>query len=83
VAPGGTLRSSQVVLTRVRFRPLDAALIERYLGTGEADDKAGAYAIQGVGAGLIDRIDGSFTNVIGLPLAEVGDTLREAGLLGR
>jgi septum formation protein len=49
----------------------------------EGDDKAGAYAVQGLGAGLIERIDGSFTNVIGLPLVEVGRALEEAGLLAR
>jgi nucleoside triphosphate pyrophosphatase len=81
VAPGGIVRVLEVVVTRVRFRRLAAAAIRRYVATREADDKAGAYAIQGVGAGLIERIDGSFTNVIGLPLAEVRSALEEAGLL--
>jgi septum formation protein len=54
-----------------------------YVASGEPDDKAGAYAIQGIGAGMISRIDGSFTNVIGLPLDEVGRALAEAGLLAR
>lgn len=58
------------VTTRVTFRPLAAADIERYLATGEADDKAGAYGIQGEGMVLVDRVEGSFTNVVGLPLAE-------------
>lgn len=82
LAPGGAVRSTDVVLTRVRFRSLDGAAIRSYVASGEADDKAGAYAIQGHGAGLIERIEGSFTNVIGLPLTEVGRALREAGLLG-
>jgi septum formation protein len=83
LAPGGHVVSEDVVLTRVRFRPLDARAIADYVASGEAADKAGAYAIQGRGAGLIDRIEGSFTNVIGLPLVEVGRALEEAGLLGR
>jgi len=83
LAPGGAPHAEDVVVTRVRFRPLDAQAITAYVATGETSDKAGAYAIQGVGAGLIDRIDGSFTNVIGLPLGEVGRALEEAKLLGR
>ena len=83
LGPGGVLGSADVVVTRVRFRPIDAGAIAGYVATGEADDKAGSYAIQGRGAGLIERIDGSFTNVIGLPLSEVERALAEAGLLAR
>ena len=83
LGPGGVLGSADVVVTRVRFRPIDADAIAGYVATGEADDKAGSYAIQGRGAGLIERIDGSFTNVIGLPLSEVERALAEAGLLAR
>ena len=83
LAPGGVPRVEDVVVTTVRFRSLDAEAIERYVASGEAADKAGAYAIQGIGAGLIERIEGSFTNVIGLPLVEVGRALGEARLLGR
>ena len=83
LAPGGAVRAADVVLTRVRFRPLDARAVVAYVDTGECEGKAGAYAIQGQGAGLIDRIDGSFTNVIGLPLVETARALAEAGLLGR
>ena len=82
LAPGGEHRSGTVE-SRVLFRPLDALRIEGYVATGEPLDKAGAYAIQGRGAGLVARVDGSFTNVIGLPLAEVGAVLGEAGLLAR
>jgi len=82
LAPGGALRAAAVVVTRVRFRPLDGRAIAAYVETGECAGKAGAYAIQGHGAGLIDRIDGSFTNVIGLPLVETARALAEAGLLG-
>jgi septum formation protein len=83
VAPGGAVRAARLVLSRVRFRPLEARAVERYVATGEGDDKAGAYAVQGLGAGLIERVDGSFTNVIGLPLGEVERVLEEAHLLAR
>ncbi len=81
LAPGGIERAVDVVVTRVRFRPLVAAAIHAYVGSDEPAGKAGGYAIQGQGAALIDRIDGSFTNVIGLPLVEVSRALVEAGLL--
>ncbi|HZP40475.1 MAG TPA: Maf family protein [Candidatus Binatia bacterium] len=81
LAPGGALRSAGVVESRVRFRPLSAAAIAAYVETGEPDDKAGAYAIQGRGAGLIDTVEGSFTNVMGLPLGAVERALRDAGLV--
>jgi septum formation protein len=80
VAPGGTARVVDVVRTRVVFRPLDERAIRAYVASGEPDGKAGGYAIQGLGAGLIERIDGSFTNVMGLPLTEVARALAEAGI---
>jgi septum formation protein len=58
------------VHTEVRFRALSADDIERYLATGDADDKAGAYGIQGVGGALVAELRGSYTNVVGLPLEE-------------
>ena len=79
VAPGGTPRVVDVVRTRVVFRPLDERAIRAYVASGEPDGKAGGYAIQGLGAGLIERIDGSFTNVMGLPVTEVARALAEAG----
>lgn len=82
LAPGGVPRAADVVESRVRFRPLSAAAIAAYVATGEPDDKAGAYAIQGRGAALIDAVEGSFTNVMGLPLGAVERALRGAGLLG-
>jgi septum formation protein len=81
LAPGGEVHADEVVITRVRFRALGPGAIAAYTASGESEDKAGGYAIQGLGAGLIDRIDGSFTNVIGLPLVEVGRALARAGLL--
>lgn len=83
VAPGGAMRAVEVVQTQVRFRQLDARAIAGYVKSREGEDKAGSYAIQGLGAGLIERIDGSFTNVIGLPMIEVERALEEAGLLAR
>ena len=63
----------------VRFRPLDAAEIARYVSTGEPMDKAGAYGIQGYGATIVERIDGDFFAVMGLPLVLM---LRLAAELG-
>lgn len=55
--------------TEVRFEPWDDATLERYVATGEGDDKAGAYAIQGVGAMLIREIRGCYFNVMGFPVS--------------
>jgi septum formation protein len=62
-----------VEVTRVRFRPLDDALIDWYVGTGEWEGRAGAYAIQGAGAALVASIAGDYLNVVGLPLARLLD----------
>ena len=74
VGPGGEMEEA-VVATRVRFRDLEAAEIEAYLDTGEPFDKAGAYAIQGGAAAFVAAIDGSYTNVVGLPQDEVAEAL--------
>jgi septum formation protein len=55
--------------TIVTFRPLSARDVERYLAAGEWEGRAGAYAIQGLGASLVERIDGDYLNVVGLPAA--------------
>lgn len=79
VAHNGARRSSTVlVTTEVTFVRLTDELIDWYIATGEANDKAGAYGIQGAAAAFVERIDGSVTNVIGLPLAETLATLRDA-----
>jgi septum formation protein len=57
-----------VAQSEVTFRKLDQATIETYLASGEWRDRAGAYAIQGLGSILIDRVEGDFSNVVGLPL---------------
>lgn len=74
-------RAEAVGSTRVRFRPLSPAEIEGYLRTGESDDKAGAYAAQGAGTSLIERVSGSFSNVVGLPMAKTIAMLQAARLL--
>ena len=70
---------ADVVATRVRFKPLTAAEIAGYIATGEPMDKAGAYAIQGIGVFMVEAIDGSYTNVVGLPLCEVIAVLEKLG----
>lgn len=71
---------SRLVETEIVFRPLSDGEIDAYISTGEPMDKAGAYAIQGRGAVLIDSIRGSYTNVIGLPVCQVLEELRSAGV---
>lgn len=68
-------------VTRVRFRPLTAAEVAAYARTGECDDKAGAYAAQGAGMLLIDRVAGSFSNVVGFPMTRVVAMLARARLI--
>jgi septum formation protein len=62
---------SETLKTDVRFKKLTAAEIKWYIQTGEPFDKAGAYAIQGMGTFLVKSINGSYTNVVGLPVCEV------------
>jgi len=64
-----------VVETAVVFVEMSPAMVDWYVGTGEPFDKAGGYAIQGAGGALVRRLDGSVTNVIGLPLAETLELL--------
>jgi septum formation protein len=70
--------------TRVTFRPLTARDIATYVGSGEWEGRAGAYAIQGLGATLVERIEGDYLNVVGLPAATLVRLLAErfAGLYG-
>ncbi len=71
VAARGNRRHTEAVATRVWFRHLSGAEISQYVATGEPFDKAGAYAIQGIAGAFIHRIEGSYTNVVGLPVPEV------------
>jgi septum formation protein len=67
-------------VSRVWFRPLGKNEIDDYWHTGEPQDKAGAYAIQGVGAIFIERLEGSYTGVMGLPLYETSQLLQDFGI---
>lgn len=67
------------VTTSVNFKELSIEEIDGYIATGEPFDKAGAYAIQGIGAFMVKNIEGSYTNVVGLPLCEVVELLERAG----
>lgn len=75
---GKTLTRS--VETKVYFKQLTPEEIETYVKSGEPLDKAGAYAIQGLGAVLVERLDGDSYNVIGLPLAALAESLKEFGV---
>jgi septum formation protein len=76
-------RSAQaMVASRVLMRHFTAATIEWYIATGEPVDKAGAYAVQGLGGALVERVEGSYTNAVGLPLAETLALLRRFGIAG-
>jgi septum formation protein len=66
-------------VTIVRFRPLTADEIDTYVAAGEWQGRAGAYAIQGLGAGLVAGVDGDYANVVGLPVALLVATLAELG----
>jgi septum formation protein len=72
---------AETVATAVEFRALDTDEIDRYVATGEGTDKAGAYAIQGIGSFAVRRIEGSYANVVGLPVCEVIVALRHTGHL--
>jgi len=67
-------------VARVRFRPLDAAALRWYVATGEWRGRAGGYAIQGAGAALVERVEGDYTTVVGLPLGALVTLLEERGL---
>lgn len=69
-----------VSTSRVRFAAIDARAIERYVAGGEPFGKAGAYAIQSAAAAWIERIEGSYSGIMGLPLYETAQLLRQAGV---
>ena len=73
---------SDTVKTEVHFKKLRLEEIDWYIETGEPLDKAGAYAIQGAGSFLVKSIDGSYTNVVGLPVCEVMEYLIKQGVIG-
>lgn len=79
VASGDGL-ASRVVRSRVSFRALDAGEALAYWNTGEPCDKAGGYGIQGLAAVFVSHLEGSYSGVVGLPLCETAQLLREAGV---
>lgn len=80
VVAGGVAQTA-LVSSEVVMAPMSEQEIEWYVGTGEPHDKAGAYALQGIGGAFVERVDGSHSNVIGLPLVETVGLLRLGGLL--
>jgi septum formation protein len=75
-----TRSTTRVIRTRVYFRDMSEEEIAWYVSTGEPMDKAGSYALQGLGAIFVDRIEGSSTNVIGLPLSHLYHDLKDYGI---
>jgi septum formation protein len=80
VATADAREAVAAVTSQVLMRAYADAEIEAYVATGEPDDKAGAYAVQGVGGHLVARVLGCYTNVVGLPLATTARLLRTFGL---
>ena len=79
LAEGPTVRVNESVSSHALFMEIPPDELEWYIRTKEPYDKAGAYAVQGIGALFIREIEGSFTNVIGLPLAELVEALKRIG----
>ena len=77
---GGNKSVSRSVETKVYFKKLGRKEIKAYVNTKEPLDKAGAYAIQGLGAVLVEKIEGDFLNVVGLPLRALTKSLKEFGV---
>lgn len=76
----GNKTSNFAVSTRVTFANLDDELIRTYVKSGESMDKAGSYALQGIAAALIKKVEGSVSTVVGLPICEVRECLKEFGV---
>ena len=79
VIRGQAAEQSEVVTTRVWFQPLEDSEISWYADSGEPQGKAGGYAIQGLAAAFVPAINGSYSNVVGLPLAETLALLQGLG----
>ncbi|MBI5328124.1 MAG: septum formation protein Maf [Deltaproteobacteria bacterium] len=78
---GKTIKKA--VKSKVKIKNLTDKEIDDYLKTGESLDKAGAYAAQGVGNFMIEKIEGSYTNVVGLPMEELKETLEKIGIINK
>lgn len=81
VIAGGDTVTTRLSESRVWFRELESSEIRRYVATGESVDKAGAYAVQGRAAAFVTRIEGSYSGIMGLPLAETAELLRSHGII--
>lgn len=81
LARGDATLGELLVSTRVWFRSLSGGTIASYVSAGEGRDKAGAYAVQGMAAGFVERIEGSYSNVVGLPASQTVELLVEHGVL--
>lgn len=79
VVVGAGRESSAVSATRVRFRAMTRAEIDWYVASGEPHDKAGAYGVQGLASRFVERVDGSYSNVVGLPVGAVRALLDAEG----
>lgn len=77
---GGGREAARVVSSEVSFRPISEAEIEAYWASGEPCDKAGSYGIQGLAAVFVNRLQGSYSAVVGLPLCETAELLGEFGI---
>lgn len=80
-AEAGHYVQTEVAVTTVEFAPLTPAEIAWYVASGEPADKAGAYAVQGLASRFVTRIEGSYSNVVGLPVALVYDLCKRMGIL--
>lgn len=72
---------SEAVETKVYFKPWSEEEIDEYIATGEPLDKAGSYAMQGLGRAIVEKIDGDYSNVVGLPVNEILKTLKDFGIV--
>jgi septum formation protein len=78
----GLVEAAEVEVTTVWFLPLSSAEVDWYVASGEGRDKAGAYAVQGLASRFVPRIAGSYSNVVGLPVALVHELLRKVASPG-
>ena len=79
IGPGPRVLRALSIST-VTFRPLEASEIDRYVATGDPFDKAGGYGIQSLAGVFVERLEGSYTGVMGLPLFETAQLLKQAGI---